>query len=127
MEELNYFTGKFSKSELENHFDSLDENKLKYELENFINQYLELSEEEQLKYTEIVLYVCRYFIRKIDKTIQKRILETINKILSTKTQIYSWVEISYYLDTLYLYLFETERYEDYSKLFENDSYFFKTP
>lgn len=125
MEELNYFTGKFSKSELENHFDSLDENKLKYELENFINQYLELSEEEQLKYTEIVLYVCRYFIRKIDKTIQKRILETINKILSTKTQIYSWVEISYYLDTLYLYLFETERYEDYSKLFENDSYFFK--
>ena len=78
-----------------------------------------------MKYTEIVLYVCRYFIRKIDKTIQKRILETINKILSTKTQIYSWVEISYYLDTLYLYLFETERYEDYSKLFENDSYFFK--
>ena len=46
MEKLNYFTGKFSKSELENHFDSLDENKLKYELENFINQYLELSEEE---------------------------------------------------------------------------------
>ena len=125
MEMSNYFTDKFSESELKNHFDSLDENKLKYELENFINQYLDLSEEEQLKYTEIVLYVCRYFIGKIDKTIQKKILETINKILSTKTQIYSWVEISYYLDTLYLYLFETERYEDYSKLFENDSYFFK--
>ena len=124
MEELNYFTGKFSKSELENHFDSLDENKLKYELENFINQYLELSEEEQLKYTEIVLYVCRYFIRKIDKTIQKKILETINKILSKKSQGYSWNEISYYLDTLYLYLFEIETYEEYSKLFENNSYFF---
>lgn len=35
MEELNYFTGRFSKSELVNHFGSLDENKLKYELENF--------------------------------------------------------------------------------------------
>lgn len=64
MEVLNYFTGKFSESELKNHFDSLDENKLKSELEIFINQYLELSEEEQLKYAEIVLYVCRYFIRK---------------------------------------------------------------
>ena len=64
MEELNYFTGKFSASELKNHFDSLNEEKLKSELEIFINQYLELSEEEQLKYAEIVLYVCRYFIRK---------------------------------------------------------------
>ena len=40
MEVLNYFTGKFSESELKNHFDSLDENKLKSELEIFINQYL---------------------------------------------------------------------------------------
>ena len=125
MEKLNYFTGKFSESELKNHFDSLNEEKLKYELENFINQYLDLSEEEQLKYTETVLYVCRNFLEKIDKTIQKKILETINKILSTKTQIYSLDEISYYLDTLYFYLFEIERYEEYSKLFENDSYFFK--
>ena len=125
MAKLNYFTGKFSESELENHFESLDENNLKYELENFTNQFLNLSEEEKLKYTETVLRICRNFLEKIDKTIQNQILETINKILSTKTQIYSWNEISYYLDILYLYLFETERYEEYSKLFENDSYLFK--
>ena len=130
MEKLNYFTGEFSKPGLENYFDFLNEEKLEYELENFINQYLNLSEEEQLKYTETVLYLCSNFLEKIDKTIQKKILETINKILSTKIlstkiQIYSWADISYYLDTLYLYLFEIERYEEYSKLFENDSYFFK--
>lgn len=124
MEKLNYFTGEFSKYELKNNFDSLNEEKLKYELENFINQYLDLSEEEQLKFTETVLYVCRNFLEKIDKTIQKKILETINKILSKKSQGYSWNEISYYLDTLYLYLFEIETYEEYSKLFENNSYFF---
>mgnify|MGYP000141732153 FL=1 len=44
MEKLNYFTGKFSESELKNHFDSLNEEKLKYELDNFIDQYLDLSE-----------------------------------------------------------------------------------
>lgn len=125
MANLHYFTGKFSESELKNHFDSLDENKLKYELENFTNQYLNLSEEEQLKYNVIVLRICRNFLEKIDKTIQKKILETINKILSTKTQIYSWDEIFYYLDALYLYLFKTERYEEYSILFENESCFFK--
>ena len=125
MEELNYFTGKFSKSELEDHFDSLNEEKLKSELENVINQYLKLSEEEQLKYIEIVLRICRNFLEKIDKTIQKKILETINKILSKKSQGYSWYEIYGYLSILYLYLFETNDYEEYSKLFENDSYFFK--
>lgn len=125
MGKLNYFTDEFSEYELTNHFDSLDENKLKYELENYINQYLELSEEEQLKYAGTVLYVCRKFLEKIDKTIQKKILETINKILSTKTQIYSIDEILCYLDTLYFYLFKTGRYEEYSKLFEKDSYFFK--
>ena len=55
MANLHYFTGKFSESVLENHFCSLDENKLKYELVNFSNQYLKLSEEEQLKYAGIVL------------------------------------------------------------------------
>ena len=55
----NYFTGELSIEELENYFDSLNKEKLKSELENFINQYLDLSEEEQLKYTETVLYVCR--------------------------------------------------------------------
>ena len=125
MEELNYFTGKFSKSELEDHFDSLDEEKLKCELENFINQYLKLSEEEQLKYVEPVLYIFRDFEEKIDKIIQKKILESINKILSNNSQVYSWSVRFSYLDSLYYYLFETERYEESSKLFENDSYFFK--
>ncbi|MCY7061580.1 DUF2971 domain-containing protein [Streptococcus oralis] len=125
MEELNYFTGKFSKSELEDHFDSLDEEKLKSKLENFINQYLKLSEEEQLKYVEPVLYIFRDFEEKIDKIIQKKILESINKILSNNSQVYSWSVRFSYLDSLYYYLFETERYEEYSKLFENDSYFFK--
>ena len=123
MEKLNYFTGKFSESELKNHFDSLDENILKSELENYINQYLKLSEEEQLKYAEVVLHVCRNFLVNIDKTNQKKILETINKVLST--DIYSRDKTFYYLDALYLFLFETERYEEYSILFENDSYFFK--
>lgn len=125
MENLNYFTDKFSESELMNHFDSLDEIKLKYELENFSNQYLKLSEEEQLKYVEPVLYIFRDFEENIDKIIQKEILESINKILSKNSQVYSWNAIFYYLDTLYFYLFKTKRYEEYSKLFENDSYFFK--
>ena len=125
MENLNYFTDKFSESELMNHFDSLDEIKLKYELENFSNQYLKLSEEEQLKYVEPVLYIFRDFEEKIDKIIQKKILESINKILSNNSQVYSWSVRFSYLDSLYYYLFETERYEEYSKLFENDSYFFK--
>ena len=71
MEKLNYFTGEFSESELKNHFDSLDENKLKSELEIFINQYLELSEEEQLKYADKVLYVCMNLIEKIGKIAAK--------------------------------------------------------
>ncbi|KXT82163.1 DUF2971 domain-containing protein [Streptococcus oralis] len=125
MEKLNYFTGEFSESELKNYFDSLNEEKLKYQLENFSNQYLKLSEEEQLKYAEPILYIFRDFEENIDKIIQKEILESINKILSKNSQVYSWNAIFYYLDTLYFYLFKTERYEEYSKLFENDSYFFK--
>ncbi|TAA67289.1 DUF2971 domain-containing protein [Streptococcus sp. LQJ-218] len=125
MEELNYFTGKFSKSELEDHFDSLNEEKLKSELENFINQYLKLSEEEQLKYVEPVLDVCRSFEEQIDKTIQKNILESINKTLSNNSQVYSWSVCFRYLDSLYYYLFEPKEYEEYSILFENESYFFK--
>ena len=125
MEELNYFTGRFSKSELVNHFGSLDENKLKYELENFTNQYLKLSEEEQLKYVEYVLDVCNKFEKQFDRTIEKKILETINKILSKNQLEYSYFEIFEYLYILYYYLFRTEEYEEYSILFENDSCFFK--
>ena len=125
MEKLNYFTGKFSKSELEDHFDSLNEEKLKSELENFINQYLKLSEEEQLKCVELVLYIFSDFEEKIDKIIQKKILESINKILSNNSQVYSWSVGFRYLDSLYYYLFEPKEYEEYSILFENESYFFK--
>ena len=123
MEELNYFTGKFSESELKNHFDSLDENKLKYELENFINQYLELSEEEQLKYADEVLYVCRIFVKQIDKTTVKKLLVTLNKVLLENGQSYSWFESFEYFYILYIYLFKVKEYEDYSILFENHNYF----
>jgi len=92
MEELNYFTGEFSESELKNHFDSLDENKLKHELENFTNQYLELSEEEQLKYAGSVLFVCMNLIEKIGKTTAKNILVTLNKILLNNVQLFDWFE-----------------------------------
>ena len=34
MERINYFTDKFSGSELEDYFESLNEEKLKYELKN---------------------------------------------------------------------------------------------
>ena len=125
MEQLNYFTGKFSESELKNHFYLLDENKLRYELENFTNQYLNLSEEEQLDYVEAIIDICFFLHKQIDKSIQKKILETINKILSKKPQVSHWIEILDYFSILCLYLVETERYEEYSKLFENDSYFFK--
>ena len=123
MGKLNYFTDEFSKYELENHFDSLDENKLKYELENYINQYLELSEEEQLKYADKVLHVCTIFVKEIDKNTAKKILVTLNKVLLENGQSYSWFENVEYLHILYRYLFQTKEYEEYSILFENKSYF----
>lgn len=125
MANLNYFTGKFSESELKNHFDSFDENKLKYELENFTSQYLELSEEEQLKYAGSVLYVCMNLIEKIGKTTAKNILVTLNKILLNNVQLFDWFENFEFLTSLYYYLYQTKEYEDYSILFENESYFFK--
>ena len=125
MVNLNYFTGKFSESELKNHFDSFDENKLKYELENFTSQYLELSEEEQLKYAGSVLYVCMNLIEKIGKTTAKNILVTLNKILLNNVQLFDWFENFEFLTSLYYYLYQTKEYEDYSILFENESYFFK--
>jgi len=125
MEVLNYFTGKFSESELKNHFDSLDENKLKSELEIFINQYLELSEEEQLKYADKVLYVCMNLIEKIGKTAAKNILVILNKILLNNVQSFDWFESLEYFIILYRYLFFTMEYEEYSILFEDESYFLR--
>ena len=125
MEKLNYFTGKFSKSELVNHFGCLDKNKLKYELENITNQYLKLSEEEQLKYARDLLYFCMIFVEEIDKITLGRLLATLNKVLFENGQSYSWFENFEYLNILYRYLSQTKEYEEYSILFENDSYFFK--
>ena len=125
MANLHYFTGKFSESELKNHFDSLDENKLKSELEIFINQYLELSEEEQLKYADKVLYVCMNLIEKIGKIAAKNILVTLNKILLNNVQSFNWFENFEYLYILYRYLFLTKEYEEYSILFEDGSCFLR--
>lgn len=125
MERINYFTGKFSGSELEDYFDSLNEEKLKFELENFINQYLKLSEEEQLKYAGPVLDVCMNLTEKIGKTTAKNILVTLNKILLNNVQSFDWFESFKFLTILYFYLYQTKEYEDYYILFENESYFFK--
>lgn len=125
MERINYFTGKFSGFEFEDYFHSLNEEKLNFELENFINQYLKLSEEEQLKYAGRVLYVCMSLIEKIGKTTAKYILVTLNKILLNNVQSFGWFQSSEFLTILYYYLRQTKEYEDYNILFENESYFFK--
>ena len=123
MEELNYFTGKFRDFELKKYFDSLDENKLKYELENFTNQYLKLSREKQLKYASDFLYVCMMFVEEIDKITLGRLLATLNKVLFENGHSYSWFENFEYLNILYKYLSQTKEYEECSILFENESYF----
>ena len=125
MEKLNYFTGEFSESELMNHFDSLNEEKLKYQLENFTNQYLNLSEEEQLKYAGNVLSVCMYFDEIIGKLLIKNILVILNKILLENGQSYSWFENFEYFVILYRYLSQTKEYEEYSILFEDGSCFLR--
>ena len=125
MEKLNYFTGKFSESELKIHFYSLYGREQKSELENFINQYLDLSKEEQLKYVKSFLTVCKTFVVQIDKTVQKKILETLNKILSNNLLLYNWYDFSNYLFILYYYLFRSKEYEEYSILFEDGSCFLR--
>ena len=125
MGNLNYFTDKFSESELKNHFDSLDENKLKYELENFINKYIELSREKQLEYARDFLHVCMIFVKQIDRITLERLLATLNKILLENGQSYSWFENFEYLVVLYRYLSQTKEYEEYSIFFGNESYFLR--
>ena len=130
MEYLSYFSDELSPGELENYFYSLDEKELEYELGNFANQYLDLSEEEQLEYVEHILTVFNVNTRHIDKTIKKEILETINKILSKNPQRYQSYNMCDILECLYFlyydYLSQTKEYEEYSILFENESYFFKS-
>ena len=125
MGNLHYFTGKFSESELKNYFYSLDGREQKSELENFINQYLDLSKEEQLQYVKSFLTVCVTFVVQIDKTVRKKILETLNKVPSNNLLLYNWYDFSNYLFILYYYLFEPKEYEDYSILFEDGSYFLR--
>ena len=45
MKELNYFSGEFNTNELRKYFNSLDNKELKYEIGNFVYQYLHLYEE----------------------------------------------------------------------------------
>ena len=123
MEKLNYFTGEFSESELKNHFDSLNEEKLKYELENFINQYLDLDEEEQLKYARTVLVICSEFEKQIDKEIEKKLLEFFNKFFVDHFLNVSNFVIRHYLYFLYSYFYKELDYEDYSTLIDNNSLF----
>lgn len=125
MVKKNYFTGELSVEKLENYFYSLNEEGQRCELENFSNQFLELPEKEQLKYVISFLEVCREFEAEIDKRIEKKILETLNKILSKNPQAYSWYEIFCYLSILHNYLSLTKEYEEYSIFFENESCFFK--
>ena len=125
MAKLNYFTDEFSEYELKNYFYSLDGREQKSELENFINQYLDLSKEEQLKYVKSFLTVCETFVVQIDKTVQKKILETLNKIPSNNLLLYNWYDFSNYLFILYYYLFEPKEYEEYSILFEDGSCFLR--
>lgn len=123
MANLNYFTGEFSVDELENHFNSLDKIKMKYELENFIYQYLNLSEDEQLKYAEYVLVICSEFEEQIDKKIVKELLEFLNRFFVDHFLQVSNFVIRYYLHLLFFYFFEELEYEDYSTLIDNNSFF----
>ena len=125
MEKLNYFTDEVGSPELKNYFESLNEEKLKYELENFTNQYLNLSKEEQLKYAGNVLSICMYFDEIIGKFTTKNILVILNKILLENWNLFTWYENFKYLHVLYLYLLQTKEYEEYSIFFENESYFLR--
>ena len=123
MKKLNYFTGDFSVDELENHFNSLDEIKMKSELENFIYQYLNLSEDKQLKYAEYVLVICSEFEEQIDKKIGKELLEFFNRFFVDHFLNISNFVIRHYLHFLYSYFYKKLDHEEYSTLIDNNSLF----
>ncbi|EHI76546.1 hypothetical protein HMPREF9184_01191 [Streptococcus sp. oral taxon 058 str. F0407] len=123
MGKLNYFTDEFSVIRLRNYFDSLDIKELRYELKKFINQYLNLTEEQQFKYAEYILVICRRFEDQIDKETEKNILELLDRIFlqnNLKTDISQKYK---YLELLYFYLFRVDEYEEYSVLFKDYSFF----
>lgn len=59
MEKLNYFTGEISPYDLVEIFKNMDENELRIELTNLINDYLVLTKEDQFKYAEYIIIVIR--------------------------------------------------------------------
>ena len=64
-------------------------------------------------------------IEKIGKTAAKNILVTLNKILLNNVQSFNWFGSLGYFIILYRYLFFTMEYEEYSILFEDESYFLR--
>lgn len=102
MEKLNYFTDDFGAFELLDSFTLLDKKERKHELENFINRYLDLSEEEQFAYVEHALVICDVFEKEIVKTTEKKFLESISGIiLKTQEKFEGFLIYYYYLDILF--------------------------
>ena len=64
-------------------------------------------------------------IEKIGKIAAKNILVTLNKILLNNVQSFNWFGSLGYFIILYRYLFFTMEYEEYSILFEDESYFLR--
>lgn len=60
MEKLKYFTGEISPYDLVEIFRNMDENELRIELTNLINDYLVLTKEDQFKYAEHIIIVIRH-------------------------------------------------------------------
>lgn len=65
MEKLNYFTSSNSPYDLVETFRNMDENELRIELTNLINDYLVLNEEEQFKYAEYIITVTWHYSENI--------------------------------------------------------------
>ena len=124
MEKLNYFTGDFGAFELLDSFTLLDKKERKYELENFIKRYLVLSKEEKFAYVEHALVICDFFKKEIDKTTEKKFLESIGGIILKTQEKFEGFLISYYLDILFHYMFKVNKTDDYLNFFEKDSCFF---
>ena len=118
MEKLNYFTGDFGAFELLDSFTLLDKKERKYELENFIKRYLVLSKEEKFAYVEHALVICDFFKKEIDKTTEKKFLESIGGIILKTQEKFEGFLISYYLDILFHYMFKVNKTDDYLNFFE---------
>lgn len=65
MEKLNYFTSEISPYDLVEIFRNMDENELRIELTNLINDYLVLAKEDQFKYAEHIITVTFHYSENI--------------------------------------------------------------